>query len=175
MSRWREVARQRLATETGYANSAISADSSIIGPNGTNGANGANGTGPTTTFQTKITLTTPKAWRSALGTLSPSCPLGCMAMGRWRMLLADAQWLAREHGDLAAKLGWTASDLFGLHSYAGWGGVADRLQGARDLRFDERFVDWFGGEYDWCRLIRVAPNGRVALNCGPPLWDLVCN
>ena len=65
---------------------------------------------------------------------------------RWRWLVTDALWLARTHGDAAALLGWNASDLFGIDPLPGWGGLADRLEGARHVTFTDTVAHWRGDD-----------------------------
>ncbi len=49
----------------------------------------------------------------------------------------------REHGVYAAKCGWTAADIFGLWpDKPHWGGIADRLRGARSLVMDADRASW---------------------------------
>ena len=64
----------------------------------------------------------PDTWRALLDQLGDrSAPAG-YSPERWVALVADAQWIARSHGDSAAAFGWTASDLFGLDpDRVGWG------------------------------------------------------
>jgi hypothetical protein len=99
-----------------------------------------------------------------LATLSPDQPPTTFAPDRWRALVADARWLAERHGAAAAALGWTASDLFGLDPLAGWGGLADRLDGARQLALTDRTAHWRAEALDgwlWRRTLRPMP----------PLWE----
>ncbi len=106
----------------------------------------------------------PSGWCEALTRLNPRHPPEGMEPDRWRALVADARWLAERHGAAAAALGWTASDLFGLNPLAGWGGLADRLDGARQLALTDRTAHWRAEALDgwlWRRTLRPMP----------PLWE----
>lgn len=106
----------------------------------------------------------PAAWSAALALLdSGRAPVG-VEPDLWPMILADAQWIARVHGENAAALGWNASDLFGLSDHPGEGGLADRLEGARRLAFTSSVAHWLGGECEgWL--------WRRTLDVKPLLWD----
>lgn len=86
--------------------------------------------------------TDPAQWAATLSRLDASRPVGGIHPDRWRVLLADARWIARHHAETAAAFGWTASDLFGIDRLRGWGGLADRLEGARRLAFTARVAHW---------------------------------
>ena len=102
-------------------------------------------------------------WLHQLARLDPSRPLAGIDPDRWRCLLADARWLARTHGEAAAALGWTVSDLFGLDPLPGWGGLADRLDGARRVTFTDTVAHWIGeDETGWL--------WRRTLTPKPPIW-----
>ncbi|MDE2303549.1 MAG: hypothetical protein KGK11_13420, partial [Sphingomonadales bacterium] len=58
------------------------------------------------------------------------------------MLLDDAQWLLDGFGAAAARAGWTGSDLFGVCARPRWGGIADRLRGARSLAIGADVASW---------------------------------
>lgn len=92
-------------------------------------------------------LTEAGAWREALARLDAETPPHGFTPERWRQLLDDARWLADRHGGNAAALGWTASDLFGLDpALNGWGGLADRLQGARNVTLCAAIARWQGND-----------------------------
>jgi len=88
-----------------------------------------------------------------------------MAPDKWRTLLADARWIARNHGEAAAAFGWSASDLFGLDPVRdGWGGLADRLEGARCLALTAKVAHWRGAECEgWL--------WRQTLSAKPLIWQ----
>ena len=101
---------------------------------------------------------TLKLCRAGLGRLDPARPLHQLDGGRWRRLLEDAEWVLDEFAPGAFADGWTAVDLFGLWWWDnagtltlkdGWGGIADRLQGARSLKMTANRAHWrmaFSGE-----------------------------
>lgn len=102
----------------------------------------------------------PAQWAAALASLDASRTPGGIDRERWRTLLADARWIARHHTETAAAFGWTASDLFGIDPLPGWGGVADRLKGARRLAFTARVAHWSDGESEgwlWRHSLRPKP------------------
>ena len=102
----------------------------------------------------------PSGWCEALSHLDPFHQPGGIEPGRWRALVADARWLAKCHGPSAAALGWTASDLFGLDRFAGWGGLADRLAGARQVALTEAVAHWRADDLDgwlWRKSLRPMP------------------
>ena len=107
-----------------------------------------------------VPLADPAAWLAALAALDTSRPPAGIAPDLWPMILADAQWIARTHGENAAALGWTASDLFGLSDYPGEGGLADRLNGARRIAFTSSVAHWRGEDCEgwlWRRTLTAKP------------------
>ena len=106
------------------------------------------------------------AWREALAWLDAETPLQGFTPERWRQLLEDARWLANRHGDIAAGLGWSASDLFGLDLVLdGWGGLADRLQGERIVTLSAATAHWQGNDlHGWL--------WRETLTPMKAIWDL---
>lgn len=87
----------------------------------------------------------PSVWAAQLNALDLRQPPTRFAAERWSVLVEDARWLAFTHGQAAAALGWCASDLFGVDpTLDGWGGLADRLHGARALTFTENVAHWRG-------------------------------
>ncbi len=104
-------------------------------------------------------------WTAALATINASRAPAGFDPDRWRYVLADARWLCRYHGPAAAALGWTASDLFGLALPNGIGGLADRLEGTRNLVMTDRIAHWRGADLEgrlW----------RETMRPMPPLWAL---
>jgi hypothetical protein len=86
-----------------------------------------------------------------LATLDPAKPLHGLEPARWRRLLEDAQWLRDAYAPAAFRNGWTPGELFGLWFWMdgdtltlkpAWGGLADRLQGARSLVMTEDRATW---------------------------------
>lgn len=58
---------------------------------------------------------------------------------RWGTLLHDCWWLYESHASRLVRDGWTAMDLFAvIPMQRGIGGLADRLQGARNVLFDDQ-------------------------------------
>jgi len=106
----------------------------------------------------------PTTWPDALAAIDASRPPAGFDPDRWRYLLTDARWLCRNHGQAAAALGWTASDLFGIDPLSGWGGLADRLEGARNLVLTDRIAHWRGADLEgWL--------WRCTLTAKPVLWE----
>jgi len=108
----------------------------------------------------------PAEWAAALARLDVASPPTDMQPDRWRQLVEDARWLADRHARSAAALGWTASDLFGIGHSPGWGGLADRLEGARRATFTDGVAHWRSDELDgwlWRRSLRRMP----------AMWELV--
>ncbi len=98
---------------------------------------------------TTATTATLRNWGDRLGLLHPSQPPAGFAPDRWQALVADALWLSALHGESAAALGWSESDLFGLDdSLDGWGGLADRLRGARRVHLTARVGHWRSDDED---------------------------
>ena len=104
----------------------------------------------------------PAAWCTALARLDATRPPAGIALAWWQTVLADALWIARNHGEAASAFGWSASDLFGIMPQLGPtnGGLADRLDGARRLAFTARVAHWQGDDLDgwlWRRTLTVKP------------------
>lgn len=108
----------------------------------------------------------PSAWLSALNAVDVRKPVPGLSAERWRQLVDDARWLAEKHGKAALALGWGASDLFGLDPiWDGWGGLADRLEGARTLKLTENLAQWQ-------ELENVGWLWRETLTAKPLLWEV---
>lgn len=108
----------------------------------------------------------PSAWVSALRSVDRCSPGWGLHPDRWAQLVDDARWLASAHGKTAAALGWRASDLFGIEpGRDGWGGLADRLEGARTIRLTTNLAHWRGDDgagWLW----------RQSLTDKPALWQV---
>lgn len=117
----------------------------------------------------------PAHWRTALAELHPAQPRHGIAPDRWSAVLEDARWLALAHGENAARHGWSASQLFTINPIEGWGGLADRLDGARHLTIDSRKAVWrwqASASDEWGMLIRQGRTGRLALEPrGVLIWN----
>ena len=160
MSRWRQFAR---ALKERNEPRAISAVSAISVPIAAIGTIGTNGTGPVSEISALPTPTVPADWAIALARIDASRPPGGFDPDRWHQLLTDARWLCRYHGPAAAALGWTASDLFGLALPNGIGGLADRLEGVRNLVLTDRIAHWRGTDLEgWL--------WRETMRPMPPIW-----
>jgi hypothetical protein len=101
-----------------------------------------------------------KSWPLLISRIDPSRAPARYDPDRWRCLIDDARWLCRCHGEAAHGLGWSASDLFGVGAAPGWGGLADRLVGARKLLLTDRIAHWRGDEVEgwlWRQTMRPMP------------------
>jgi hypothetical protein len=106
----------------------------------------------------------PNRWGFALAGIDPNRPAQGFDPAHWRGLVADAIWLCRVHGDAAHRLGWSASDLFGIGLSGGMGGLADYLTGARHLAFTDTVAHWRNAEGEgWL--------WRKSLDPKPLLWE----
>lgn len=157
MSRWRELAR-RLKAQEGAADCAATSAPVVhsvpIVP-----------IVPRAVTQIEVPAD-PAAWCAALAALNASRAPAGIAPDLWPQVLADARWIARFHGEAAAALGWSASDLFGIGREPGNGGLADRLEGARQLAFTSGVAHWRGEECEgWL--------WRRTLTAKPVLWEAV--
>ena len=82
-------------------------------------------------------------------------------------MLPDALWIAGNHAEAAAAFGWGASDLFGIRPIwgQGYGGLADRIDGARRLAFTSNVAHWQGDDGEgWL--------WRRSLTSKPLLWEV---
>lgn len=162
---WRQVAKALKEQEGGGDDRDVRDDSPVYPPNVPIVSNVPRG----------ISLNCPSHWRAKLAALDPDNPPQSMAPNRWRTLLADALWLAEAHGPAAAALGWTEAQLFAVNGQAGWGGLADRLEGARHLSIDHRKAVWrweASATDEWSMLIRQGRTGRLALGPnGVLIWE----
>lgn len=60
----------------------------------------------------------PAEWRDGMTRLQTMPPPAGFPPDRWRQVQQDAARLLDEHGDELSWLGWTATDLFGVHPAA---------------------------------------------------------
>lgn len=92
---------------------------------------------------TPATPDTASGWRNCLAKLDRSMPPEDFHHERWKQLHDDARWLLENHGNLAAQLGWTSADLFGIKpDKPHWGGIADCLKGSRSLVMNSDRASW---------------------------------
>lgn len=110
-------------------------------------------------------------WRRALGRLDSEAPLGGFALGRWEILLHDAYRIFNEVGVNAAKLGWSATDLWGVDPAGASGvivgGLAYRLSGGALIGINGERAEYrlpFSGQL--CRCAKGWDRGLV------PVWEL---
>lgn len=143
MSRWKQVARELREAQGGGTDGADQLASTPIGANGTNGA------GRVSLPLHAFTPSDPAGWMAAIARLDASRPPVGIDPEHWQRLLIDARWLCHQHGVAAYRLGWTASDLFGLGPAPGWGGLADRLAGdTRHIVLTGRIAHWRGQDME---------------------------
>lgn len=92
-----------------------------------------------------------RQWHTRLAPLDFDMPPDGWALNRWRQVHGDSWWIYENFASGAVRDGWSAHDLFGvLPSRAGWGGLCDRLQGARNLKIAEHKAVWSNwGVADW--------------------------
>lgn len=113
-----------------------------------------------------------REWFARLSALDVYEPPEDFDQRRWGMLLDDACWLYSTHASRLVRHGWSAMDLFAvIPSQRGWGGLADRIRGARNVLFDDR------GQAHWTRLgvkFSASPGIGEALRGSDAqlLWEL---
>ena len=93
-------------------------------------------------------------WHRHLAPLDFDCAPDGFARNRWRELCDDSWWIYENFAAQAVHDGWSAQDLFGVLPFRpGWGGLCDRLQGARNLKMGGERAAWSRfGVKDWaCR------------------------
>jgi hypothetical protein len=116
---------------------------------------------------------TLREWHSHLAPLDyDSAPNG-FTLQRWRELGEDSWWLYENFASRAVRDGWSAADLFGvLVPRPGWGGLCDRLQGARNLKMVGPRAIWsrWGVPDSAC-----IGSGDLLVSSGlVPIWGLAC-
>lgn len=69
----------------------------------------------------------------------------------WQQACDDARWIYENFASRAVRDGWSAHDLFGvLPWHPGWGGLCDRIKGARNLKMEGQRAAWSSwGVPDW--------------------------
>lgn len=114
-------------------------DEPIALPAATHACSQASEAAPAPRLQSVIT---PRDWPHVLADMDACLPIEGYDPERWKQVLEDARWFAGKHGMAASALGWTASDLFGFDGRDGWGGVVDRLEGARRIILSDTVARW---------------------------------
>ena len=114
---------------------------------------------PATTATTATTATKPagnpsitlREWHSRLAPLDFDAAPDGFTLNRWRQLHGDSWWIYENFASRAVRDGWSARDLFGVFvPRPGWGGLCDRLQGARNLEMEGLKAIWSRwGITDW--------------------------
>ncbi len=113
-----------------------------------------------------LTVATLSGWQRNFTRLDPCQPHEGFTMRRWQQLYDDSLWMLETHGVYAAKCGWTAADLFGLWpDKPHWGGIADRLRGARSLVMDADRASW----RSWGQVERFNRSSYPHLR---PFWEV---
>jgi hypothetical protein len=92
---------------------------------------------------------------------------------RWRELCDDSWWIYENFAAQAVRDGWSAHDLFGvLPWHPGWGGLCDRLRGARNLKMEtagQKAVWSSWGVTDWTCI----GAGDSLISSGlVPIWEV---
>lgn len=113
-------------------------------------------------------LDIPQSWKDGLSSMSGMCPPDGVSEERWEVVFADVDYLAEHWATQAARLGWSALDLFGcspgLARRLDRDGLAMRLNGRQVVVLTETIA-----------LIEVG-GGRLHRFCRPnvtesvPLW-----
>lgn len=125
----------------------------------------------TATLPARDPSATLREWHSGLAPLDfDSAPEG-FTLNRWRELHGDSWWIYENFAAQAVRDGWSAHDLFGVHvPRPGWGGLCDRLQGARNLKIAGPRAVWSRwGVSDWTCIgaaESLISSGLV------PIWEL---
>lgn len=94
---------------------------------------------------------TLRYWHGRLSALDFDTAPDGIDMRRWRQLCGDSWWIYENFAARAVRDGWSGHDLFGvLPWHTGWGGLCDRLQGARNLKMAGPKAIWSNwGVADW--------------------------
>lgn len=96
---------------------------------------------------------TLRDWHRYLAALDFNTAPAGFALNWWRQTCDDAHWIYEHFASRAVRVGWSAHDLFGiLPWHPGWGGLCDRIRGARNLKMevDGRKAAWSNwGVTDW--------------------------
>lgn len=113
-------------------------------------ANVAKAANPLTSQPPAVVL---REWHRHLAALDDLKPPPGYALNWWAQAVRDAWWIYENFASRAVRDGWSAYDLFGLLPWhPGWGGLCDRLRGARNLKMEVagRRAVWSHGRFpDW--------------------------
>lgn len=113
-----------------------------------------------------------RAWHRHLVALNDHRAPGGFPRLRWKQACDDARWLYENFAGRAVRDGWSAHDLFGvLPWHPGWGGLSDRVKGARNLKMESQRAVWSSwGVPEWF----CAGAGDQLVSSGIMLiWELV--
>jgi len=112
-----------------------------------------------------------REWHRYLSALDDCYAPDGLKLRQWQTLCDDACWIYENFASGAIRYGWSASDLFGvLPWHLGWGGLCDRLAGARNLKMDDFKATWSQfGVRDWT--CRGAGDDLVSSGL-VPIWEL---
>ena len=95
-----------------------------------------------------------RKWHSQLVMLDDCLAPSGFQLGWWQQACDDARWVYEGFASRAVQDGWSAHDLFSVLPWRhGWGGLCDRLRGARNLKMDRDRAVWshVGGKDSMCR------------------------
>ena len=114
---------------------------------------------------------TLREWHSLLAPLPFDSEPDGFTLPRWRQLHDDSWWLYENFASRAVRDGWSALDLFGVLPWrSGWGGLCDRLQGARNLKMAGPKAIWSRwGVPDWTC---IGAGDALTSSGLVPIWEL---
>ena len=92
----------------------------------------------------------------------------------WQQACDDAFWIYEHFASRAVRDGWSAHDLFGvLPWHPVWGGLCDRLNGARNLAIGGNRASWSSwGVPDWTC---IGAGDQLTSSGLVPIWKLGCD
>lgn len=112
-----------------------------------------------------------REWHSHLAPLDFTTAPDGVTLQRWRQLAGDSWWIYENFASRAVRDGWSAPDLFGvLISRPGWGGLCDRLQGARNLKMAGPKAIWSHLGIADC--LRIGAGDALVSSGLVPIWEL---
>ena len=114
---------------------------------------------------------TLREWHSHLAPLDFNSAPDGFTLQRWRELHGDSWWIYENFASRALGDGWSAHDLFGVFvPRLGWGGLCDRLKGARNLKMAGPKAIWsHWGVPDW---ICIGAGDSLISSGLVPIWEL---